>query len=57
MLNESPGLWLDTRVRKPALSVAVGCVQLTTAVAKPVSVLCVMSMGMLRIVGLSVSAI
>ena len=56
MLNESPGLWLDARVCKPESSVAVYGVQLTTAVAKPGSVLCVMSTGMLTIVGLSLSA-
>ena len=57
MINESPGLWLGTRVCKPALSIAVGGVQLITIVPKPGSVFCVMSTGMLRIVGLSVSAI
>ena len=37
--NKSPGLWLDVRVWVPELSVAVGAVHVTVAVATPDPVL------------------
>ena len=37
--KESPGLWVDVSVCVPELSVAVGAVQVTVAVATPGPVL------------------
>ena len=54
---DSPGLWLDVNVCDPELSVAVVSTQLTTAVAVPLSVFCIMSAGTASITGFSVSVI
>ena len=51
----SPGLWFDVREAKQVLSLAVGGVQVMTAVATPSSVGCVMSAGVPEITGSSSS--
>ena len=53
--NGSPELWLDVTVTTPELSLAVGDVQVTTAVAEPLSVSWVTSTGVLDIDGFSLS--
>ena len=50
-----PGLWLEVSVTIPELSVAVGSVQVTSADAKPSSVLTVILVGIFEIVGSSLS--
>ena len=51
----SPDTWLDVKVTEPELSLAVGCVQFTTAVAKPESVSWVIFAGKLDKTGFSLS--
>ena len=55
IVKASPELWLDVRVTTPELSLAVGDVQVTTAVEEPLSVSWVTSMGILDIDGFSLS--
>ena len=55
MENVSPELWVDVRVCVPELSVAVGGVQVTLAVATPLSVLAVWVLGQPLMTGSSLS--
>ena len=57
MEKVSPELWLAVSVTIPELSLAVGGVQVTTAVATPESVDWVMSEGVLEMTGFSLSEI
>ena len=52
---DSPGLWLDVNSCDSELSVAVGSTQLTTAVADPSPVFCIMSAGIPNITGFTIS--
>ena len=53
--NVSPELWVDVRVCVPELSVALGAIQVTLAVAIPLSVLTDWSLGHPLITGSSLS--
>ena len=53
--NVSPELWVDVRVCVPELSVAVGGVRVTLAVAKPLDVLADWLLGHPLMTGSSLS--
>ena len=53
--NVSPETWLDVRVTEPELSLAIGCVQSTTAVGSSGSVSWVMFAGVPVMTGYSLS--
>ena len=53
----SPGSWFDVSVTEPELSLAVGDVQVTTAVAKVSSVFCSISDSVSEMTGISLSVI
>ena len=53
----SPGSWFDVSVTEPELSLAVGGVHVTTAVAKVSSVFCSISDSVSEMTGISLSVI